>query len=277
MAISEVSVVGTKGGGKGLMRIYVVTILLVSALILSGCAPGQTGTHVKPSLDDISRIKKVGLYVKVEKGFAVRLQYISNTDEVFLANLICYSLAARSGARLGGASADTAAAIGTVFGGAMAVAGEFSPDKRATRAMKPEAAQLDSAESIGYALLDAFQTAKVFPAIELMSSESTTAGREHGTDALFVFTVRRWGLRPPLGSKYDTGDKAMAQLELDVNLKLVSSATGKVLWERDEFYLDSECYSLGDFKSQAGLLAGRMEHALQLVCDRTANELHRTR
>jgi len=56
------------------------------------------------------------------------------------------------------------------------------------------------------------------------------------------FTIRRWGLRPPLGGKYDihsVGDKARATLELDVNLKLVSCTTGKVLWQRDEFYIDA--------------------------------------
>ena len=57
-------------------------------------------------------------------------------------------------------------------------------------------------------------------------------------------------LRPPLGSKYYKGDKALAKLELDANLKLVSFPKGKVLWKRDELYIDSESYSLGEFKLQ---------------------------
>jgi hypothetical protein len=249
-------------------------ILLTASLSLSGCATGRTGTHVVPRPEDVSRVKNVGLYVKVERGFAVRLQYVSNADRVFLGDLICLGLGAHRGARLAGADADTAVGVGMGVGVAAAVAGEFSPDKRATRAMKSEAAQLDSARAIGRALLDIFQTTNVFPSIELMPSGSPTTAGEGGKDTILVVTVRRWGLRPPLGSTYDSGDKAAAQLELDVNLTLVSCTTGDVLWERDEFYLDDEFHSLGDFKSQAGLLVSRMEHALRSVCDTTAREVY---
>jgi len=279
MVISEVTVVETTGGNKGIVQIFAVIIFMVSVLTLSGsgCAPGPTGTHVEANPEDISRIKKVGLFVKVEKGFAVRLQYVSNAEEVFLANLICYSLAARSGARLAGASATAAGRIGTAIGAAAAVAGEISPDKQATRALSAEAAKMNSAHAIGSALVDKLQNANVFPTVAIVQSQSRSTAQEGGIDTLFVLTVRRWGLRPPLDSKYGTGDKAMAQLELDMNHKLVSSTTEKILWERDELYLDSKSYSLGDFKHKEGLLGSRMEHLLQLVCDRTANEVHRMR
>ena len=251
MVISEVSVAESRGDDKGAMRICTVIILMVSVLTLSGsgCAPPPNGTLVPPDFEEISRIKKVGLCVKIERRFAVRLQYLSSADQSFLANLI-------------------------LFGVPIAVVLEFTPDKEDTRVLKPKAAQLDGARAIGSALLDVFETGKVFPAIELVASESLTSARERGIDALFIFTVRRWGLRPPLGSEYDKGDKAIAQLELDVNHTLVSSTTGKVLWKRNELYLDSESYSLGDFKQKDGLLGSRMERLLQLACDRTASEVH---
>ena len=280
MVIPEVDAVEKSGDSKRFMWIQAVAILWVSALTLSGCATGRTGTHVEPSFEDISRIKKVGLHVKVERGFAVRLQYISNADTIFLSNMINIGLGSYQGVRLAGASAETAAGIGTGIGIAGAVIGEFSPDKRATRALKGEAAQINSAVAIGYELVDKLEAANVFPTVELISSDSLDLAREHGSDTLFIFTIRRWGLRPPLGSKYDvhkTGDKAKAQLELDMNLKLISSANGKVLWERNEFYIDNKSYSLGDFKSQEGLLVSRMEHALQLVCNWTYNEIYRAR
>ena len=281
MAISGISVAERGGGKKGIVRIYAVTILLVVAMILSGCRPGRSGTPFEPSLEDISRIKNVGLHVKVEKGFAVRLQYVTNADDPNLfENLIGLGLIAAV-QRSRGISVPREAVAGGAIGGAIGgviggVIREFSPDRRATRALKPEAAQMNSADAIGHAMVDKLETAKVFPAIELVQSQSPAAAQESGIDTLFIFTVRRWGLRPPLGSKYDKGDKAEAQLELDVNLKLISSATSKVLWERNEFYPDSKSYSLGDFKSQEGLLAGRMEYVLQMVCDCTANEVYRT-
>jgi hypothetical protein len=280
MVIPVVSVVENGRGSNRIMRICAVTILLVSVLILNGCATGRTGTYVEPSPEDISRIMKVGLHVKVERGFAVRLQYISNADTIFLSNMINIGMGSYQGARLAGASAETAAGISTGIGIAGAVISELSPDKRATRALKTDAAQINSADAIGYVLVDKLEATKVFPMVELIPSDSLDSAREHGKDTLLIITVRRWGLRPPLGSKYNihsTGDKTEAQLELDVNLKLISSANGKILWERNEFHIDNKSYSLGDFKSQEGLLVSRMELALQLVCNRMHNEIYRMR
>jgi hypothetical protein len=231
-------------------------------MILSGCTAGRTGTHIEPSFEEISRIKKVGLCIKVEKGFAVRLQYISNADQIFFGNLMSATLA------------------GGFIGAAMAVFGEFSPDKQATREIRPDVAQIESPEAIGRAQMDRIRITKVFPSIVVIQPRSVRSAKQNGIDALFFFTIRRWGLRPPLGSKYDiheTGDKAQATLELDMNLKLASTATGKILWERDEFYVDSQSYSLGAFKSQKKLLVDRLEYALYSVCDWTANELSITR
>ncbi len=244
-------------------RIYAFIILLVSALILSGCAPGPPGTITEPDPEDISRIKKVGLCVKVQKGFAVRLGYVSSADRFWLEQMLVDNLGRF---------------LGSLAYGGVGILREYSPDRNATEYLKPEAAPVDSAEAIGLALSRKFRTAKIFPAVELVQPQSLTAAKEQGFDTLFILTVRRWGLRPPLGSKYATGDKAAAQLELDANLRLISSATRKVLWERNELYRDSECYSLGDFKSKnkKGLLANRMWYVLQLICDRTSNEIHRT-
>jgi hypothetical protein len=281
MVIPGVSTGKNGGDHKELMRIFKVAILFVWLLILHGCATGRTGTHVEPNFEDISRIEKVGLHVNVERGFAVRLQYITNVDEASFEDLITHGLLEAGQARFlenlaGMVGPDIASGIGVAGN----VAGEFSPDKQATRSLIMQAAPLNSAEAIGYVLLHKFQTKKIFPEVELMQSQSPTSAQESGIDTFFIFTVRRWGLRPPLGSKYDVHsqrDKALAQLELDVNLKLISSVTGKILWERDEFHIDDKSYSLGDFKSQEGLLARRMERALQLVCDWTANEIYRTR
>lgn len=281
MPISGVSVAESGGSNKGAMRIYAVTILLAVDMILSGCTRGRSGTHVEPNHEEISRIEKVGLCVKVEKGFGVRLQYVSNADQVFFGNLILGISSGTQGSlkATGGVVGDLTA-LGAGIGAAAAVAGEFSPDKRATRALTPEAAKMKSAEAIGYVLLDKLDAAKIFPEIEILPYGKPAAAGAQRKDALFVFTVRRWGLRPPLGSKYDvhnTGDNAPAQLELDINIKLISSATGKVLWERDEFYVDGKSYTLSDFKSQKGLLVGRLKYALHLVCDWMAVELSVTR
>jgi hypothetical protein len=259
-------------------RGHAVALLLAVLGTLSGCATGRTGTHVEPSPDDLSRIRKVGASVNVEHGFAVRLQYVSNADRLFIMDLIGGVGSGLHGSlqATGGVLGD-ATVFGTGVGAAAVVAGEFSPDKRATRALNSEAAKMKSADAIGRFLVDRLQAATVFPEVELLPSQPADAAPENDMDARFVVTVRKWGLRPPLGSKYGSGDKRLAQLELDVNLRLMSPGGERVLWERDEFYLDNECYSLGDFKSRAGLLVSRLELALQKVCDRTNNEIHRIR
>lgn len=274
MIMASINVIRSGGGDKDIistgskllvksnLRIYAVTILLTAALILNGCATGRPGTLVEPSPEDISRIRKVGLHVKVQKGFAVRLGYVSNADRHWLDQMLVDNL----GRFLGSFA----------HGGPFGWFAEYSVDRNATEYLKPEAAPVDSSEAIGRALSRKFRTAKILPAVEFVQPQSLAAAKEHGFDTLFILTVRRWGLRPPLGSKYVTGDKAAAQLELDANHRLISLATRKVLWERNELYRDSKCYSLGDFKSQKGLLASRMRYVLQLICDRTSNEIHRT-
>jgi hypothetical protein len=253
MAISKVVAVENKTSSKVTVHNYTLIIFLTIALVLSGCHK-----PVEPSFEDISRIKKVGVCVRVERGFAVRLQYISNADQNFFGNLMSAGLA------------------GGFIGMGLAVFSEFSPDKEFTRELRPDAVQMDNAEAIGYVLVNKFRTAGGFPTVELVQSQSVRKIQESRIDTFLYFTIRRWGLRPPLGSEYDihkTGDKALATLELDINLKLVSSDTKKVLWERDEFYVDSQSYTLNDFKSQKELLVSRLDHALQLVCNWTANEL----
>ncbi len=280
MAIAGISTTGSGRGKRRVLLIYAIIILLVVVVILSGCRTGRTGTLVEPNHEEISRIRKVGLCVEVERGFAVRLQYVSNADEleVSLQNLIGSGLVvAVQKSRGVPGEAMVAGAIGGVVGGVIGdMILEPSPDVRNTKALRPEAVQINSADAIAYALADKLQTAKIFPAVEMVQSQFLATVHESGIDTLFIFTVRRWGLRPPPGSKYEKGDKAKAQLELDVNLKLVSSTKDKILWERNDFYLDGKTFSIGDFKSQKGLLISRMDYALQMVCDLTAKEIYRT-
>jgi len=270
----------SEGSNKVAMRIYSVTILLAVVMILNGCRTGRTGTLVEPNHEEISRIKTVGLCVKVERGFAVRLQYISNADEVevSLQNLIGSGLfVAVQKSRGVPVEVMAAGAIGGVVGSVIGDAIlEPSPDVRNTKTLKPEVAQINTADAIAYTLVDKLQTTKIFPEVEMVKSQSLMLAHEKGIDTFLILTVRKWGLRPPPASKYEKGDKAEAQLELDLNLKLVSSSGDKVLWERNELYLDSKTFSIGDFKTQKGLLAGRMDYALQMVCDLTAKEIYRT-
>jgi hypothetical protein len=269
------------GGGspatESTRLVSVVSLLLAGAGVLSGCTNQGSGTHVELNPEDSSWIKRVGVSVNVERGFAVRLQYVTNADQLFIGNLISGMGSGVQGSlqATGGVVSAGTTAIGAGVGAGIAAIGEFSYDKRATRAMNSEAAKMKSADAIGGVLVDSLRTARVFPEVELLSSQPSGAAQENCVDTLFVVTVRKWGLRPPLESKYRMGNKAAAQLELDVNLKLVSSGTGKVLWESDEYYMDSKCYTLGDFKSRQGLLVSRMELALQKVCEWTANEIHR--
>jgi len=244
------------------LGICVAVGMLCAALLPGGCTPGASGTRVEPKLAEISRIQKIGLYVKVQHGFAVRLQYVSNADRGWLEQGLVGSLGRFLGAAM--------------FGGVFGLLAEYSPDRNATVRLQPQSAPVDSEQAIGSALLNMFRIDNVFPAGELLQSGSPVSAGQRGNDAVLIFAIRRWGLRPPLGSRYEKGDQALAQLELNVHLKLVSSATQEVLWEREEPYVDSDCYRLGDFTSQEGLLARRMEHALQQVCHWTANEIHRT-
>jgi len=260
-AIGVMRVCGRQSMRSG-PRICAAVGVLGAALLLGGCTPGSSGTRIEPKLEEISRIQKVGLYVEVQRGFGVRLQYLSSADRGSLEQMLVGSLGRFLGSFM--------------YGGVLGLLVEYSPDRNATVRLKPQSAPVDSEQAIGRALLNMFRTASVFPAGELVQSGSLALARERGNDALLVFTIWRWGLRLPPGSKYEKGDKALAQLELNVQVKLVSSATQKVLWKRNESYVDSECYSLGDFKSQEGLVVRRMEHALQQVCDWTANEIHRT-
>jgi hypothetical protein len=258
MMFSKVKVTENRGSTINIVRIYTINFLLIVSMILRGCTPGRSGPIIESDFENISRIKKVGLYVKVEKGFAVRLQYVSNADISFFSSLMSATLA------------------GGIIGAGLAVMGEFSPDKQATRKLKPNAAQMESAEAIGQTNMDKLRFTTIFPSVVLVQSPSLNKARENGIDAIFYFTIRRWGLRPPLGSKYDVHyarDKALAQLELNVNLMLVSCATGKVLWKFNELYIDRQSYTLGDFKSQKGLLVDRLKYALQSVSDLTVNEL----
>ena len=109
------------------------------------------------------------------------------------------------------------------------------------------------------------QIANVFTTID----EDTNALEGEKLDAVLEVTLKEWGLRLCTGS----GSSKQVQVGLDVHGKMLSLEDHSTVWERNELYLDGECYSLEDFRYREGLLESVLTRAIDNLSGKIVNEI----
>jgi len=189
---------------------------LVAALVtLASCTP-TTGTKVTLNQAEISKIKSVGVLVKTEEEFSVRL----SREEMSNAGASMFGL----------------------IGVGVEAAIRRSSDKNVEEQLKASVGNYDPEKSLAERLRYHLQ---ISGSIGAASKPENIGDVSKQTDAVLEVTIREWGMRRCPGPATE-----VVQAAFNVNGKLYRTGDRDVVWERDELYLNGDCRPWAAFKSE---------------------------
>lgn len=212
--------------------------LLFIGLVLFSCTP-TTGTRIPLSQAGLAKIKRISILVKDEGSFSVRVSREKMTG--------------------------TGAILFGLVGAGVEAGARSSADQRREKEFKPIISHFDPKKLMEERLHHYMQLTKVFTTID--EDPNVLGGKK--LDGFLEVTLREWGLRLCAGS----GQSKRVQVGLDVHGKMLSLEDRSTVWERNELYLDGECYSLEDFRYREGLLESVLTRAIDNLSGKIVNEI----
>lgn len=222
-------------------------VFLLFGLVFSSCTP-TTGTRVRLSPTNLSKIKSIGVMVKKEGDFSVRL----SREELSATGIVVGSIFG---------------VVGTLVGAGAEVAGRQSADQRIEEQFKPVVGDYDPRRLMTERLHHYLLSAGPFKDVVTADKEvGALKGKE--SDALLEVTLREWGLRRCLGPAGEN-----IQVGLDIQGKMLRLDDGTAVWERDELYLDGACLPWRDFLSRERLLKDTFSKAIDNLSGKIVNEI----
>jgi len=216
-----------------------LTFLLIGFL-LSSCTP-TTGTRISLTQPNLAKIKKIGILVKKEESFSVRLSREEGTN--------------------------VGAAVLGLVGAGIEAGVRSSADTRLEEELKPILGDYDPQKLMEEKLYQYIQATKVFNPVAGINVEDRNLQRETGLDGILEVTLKEWGLRLCLGPR--PGEQV--QVGFSVHGKMYVVEQGSTVWERNELYLDGKCHPLGDFRSRGSLLKDAISRSIDTLSGRIVN------
>jgi hypothetical protein len=220
---------------------WLVGLIFLLLISYASSCTSTTGTKIVHTRDALSRIDNLGIVVKSEEEFSVRLSRdkMTNTGMAFF-GLLGYAVEA--GARTGS-------------------------DRGLETELIPKIGHFNLEKQMGYALLRDLESAKLFKTIELVQTEDTTELNRKGIDSLLVVTVNDWGFRQCMDSE------RTEQIQVGIEAHAVLKQKSTTIWERNDFYLDGKCYCLEELKAQEGILEQILTRAVDNLSANIVNEI----
>ncbi len=109
----------------------------------------------------------------------------------------------------------------------------------------------------------------MLPPVTAIAAGDNDALQKSGVDGMLTVTIKQWGVRRCASAVRD--DKVQAGLLYHGRIAEVGKA--QALWERDELYLDGECYSLDELGTKGLLLQTILSRALENASGKFVNEV----
>lgn len=227
---------------KRLVRISSCLVFLLSVIFFTSCTT-TTGTKSSLNQNTLSKINKIGITVKSENDFSVRL------------------------------SRDKMANVGTAILGLVGTAIEAGvrtgTDQKLEKELKSKINNFDLEKHMNEKLRSYLRSAKVFRAVESVNVEDHSELKGKNFDAILNIAIKEWGLRLCVGAD----KKKQLQVGIDIHGEVLFLKGGNTLWERNELYLDGECYSLEEIKSHDGIIENILDRAVDNLSGKIINEI----
>lgn len=232
----------------------VVFFLMLCAV--QSCSP-TTGARSPSGPPSLTGFKTLALTVTAQEGFSVRLvrEQSPNAGSV-LAGIIGV---------LGGLPG---VAVGFAVGSAMDSVSR-RVDGRSAERLEPYLNRLDPEKLFRERMLNEFANDQPLAAVMVIAASDNAAMQNSVVDGLLTVTIKQWGVRRCASA----GREDKVQAGLLYNSRIAAPGNAPALWERDELYLDGECYSLSELDAKASLLPTILARALENASGKLANEI----
>jgi hypothetical protein len=220
------------------MRLGIVVLI---GATLASCTP-TTGTRISLTPTNLSKIKSIGVVVKKEEDFSVRLsrEEMSNAGAVML---------------------------GLIGAGIEAVA-RRSSDRGIEEQFKPIIADYDPKKPLIDRLKHHLQSSGSFSSSVVADGGEGAISSLKGLDGILEVTLREWGLRRCPGPAAET-----VQTGFNVNGKLCLTGDHTIVWEREELYLDGDCRPWPAFRSREMLVQDILPRAIDNLASKLVYEI----
>ena len=215
-------------------------VFLLSGLVFSSCTP-TTGIRVPLSLTNLSKVKSIGVIVKKEEDFSVRL----SREEMTATGAVFFGL----------------------LGAGIEAAARHSADTRVEEQFKPIIAAYDSKKTMIERLHHYLRSSGSFSTVVADGGEDAMLIPKR-LDGVLEVTLKEWGLRRCPGPSPDR-----VQVGLNVYARMFLLEGGSTVWERNELYLDGECHPWQEFRSHEGLLNEVLLRTIDNFSGKIVNEI----
>jgi hypothetical protein len=218
-------------------------VLLFSLLAMPSCT-STTGTSVQMKPDHFDRIRTLGILVRQQEDFSVRLsrEKTTNTSVVFFG------------------------LIGAGVEGAV----RSSTDREHAAALKNQVEQFKPATRLAESLKRHIEASNKFTRVECISADDAGTKQSALFDATLEITLGEWGLRLCIGQGEVERDRVQAAVEL--HSRILPGKDMAPIWERSDLHMDGSCHSMNELKSGEALL-GALSRVVDRAAGRTANEI----
>lgn len=215
-------------------------ISLVQVLFLCSCTT-TTGTKISHTQNTLSKINKIGIIVKKESNFSVNLSRDKMTN--------------------------TSTCLFGLLGYAIEHSARANIDQNLANEFRPQIGIFNPEKRMEEKLLYYLQSAEVFRTVEIGGAEGHALLKKMQFDAVLKIMIKEWGLRLCVGAD----KKEQLQAGIDIHALLIEDGTA--IWERDELYLDGDCYSLEELRSQKEIVENNLARTVDDLSARIVNEI----
>ena len=224
-------------------RAYRVCSAVLLSMLLSACTT-TTGTRVQLTESQLKGIQTLGVYVQTNHQFSVRMAREEMTD--------------------------TGALLGGLIGAGIESGVRDSQDKRRETALLPLSQRFDLRQTVADDLQKYLTAINLFTTVRPVDTDKWDALRANGVDAVLNVNLGQWGL---IVCNSAGGKDKRTQVGIEAHEELLDLSSGKIIWERNEDYLDGDCRVFDDFESQSNLLTSLLGTAVDNMTGRIANEI----
>ena len=220
-------------------------LFLFIGLVLSSCTT-TTGNRIPLSQANLTKIKRIGILVKTEGDFSVRVSRDSSNG-------------------MGGSTGGLLGLVGYAIGSSIEEEVRSYVDRKLHEELKPKLGDFDPKKLMEERLHHYMQLTKVFVTKNI--DQNVLEGKK--LDGVLEVTLKDWGFRS--STCPDSTKEIQVGLEVQGSMLLLEDQS--TVWERNQLYLDGECYSLEHFRNREGLLEDVLTRAIDNLSSKIVYEI----
>jgi hypothetical protein len=228
---------------SAITAMYLLGLLLLPFLFVSGCATSTTGLQTPTQKSELAALRRV----KVQ---------ISGSEKMYL-----YLHASRGGVA-------GAVAFGLI-GAAVESGVRANEDQKIADTLSPALGDFNVPQRLEQELVHKLSMAKHFDTVApSRGGEATTAAAQ----AQILVDLEHWGLYPPVRKD---APEDYVQAGMEATVQIIDLGSGNTLWKSKELYLHGKEHPLSDYQTKRDLLREEMTETVEAMSYRLSTAIRR--